>query len=240
MKKYWLSGALLLLLLLTLSGCFFREPEDLYQSPEQSADYLSLTQTIRNVKDSLAQEYGVEVEDVSVMSGDNTALIQLQDLDRDGERETAVTFFRVSEAEKPLKIYFFTRTAEDTYTVSAMVEGNGTAIYRVDYVDLNGSGCKEVVVSWQMSTGVYLLGAYSLEEAMVRSLQYAASAPAGSIVKTSAADIAKLSMRFFMYLGPSFLKFFFFLDSAAKSHSSSPCNRFVWLCIPFSFSQTFA
>lgn len=180
LKKYWLSGAVLLLLLLTLSGCFFREPEDLYQSPEQSADYLSLTQTIRNVKDSLAQEYGVEVEDVSVVSGDNTALIQLQDLDRDGERETAVTFFRVSEAEKPLKIYFFTRTAEDTYTVSAMVEGNGTAIYRVDYVDLNGSGCKEVVVSWQMSTGVYLLGAYSLEEAMVRSLQYAASAPAGS------------------------------------------------------------
>ena len=54
LKKYWLSGALLLLLLLTLSGCFFREPEDLYQSPEQSADYLSLTQTIRNVKDSLA------------------------------------------------------------------------------------------------------------------------------------------------------------------------------------------
>lgn len=123
LKKYWLSGAVLLLLLLTLSGCFFREPEDLYQSPEQSADYLSLTQTIRNVKDSLAQEYGVEVEDVSVVSGDNTALIQLQDLDRDGERETAVTFFRVSEAEKPLKIYFFTRTAEDTYTVSAMVEG---------------------------------------------------------------------------------------------------------------------
>lgn len=31
-----------------------------------------------------------------------------------------------------------------------------------------------------MSTGVYLLGTYSLEEAMVRSLQYAASAPAGS------------------------------------------------------------
>lgn len=86
LKKYWLSGAVLLLLLLTLSGCFFREPEDLYQSPEQSADYLSLTQTIRNVKDSLAQEYGVEVEDVSVVSGDNTALIQLQDLDRDGER----------------------------------------------------------------------------------------------------------------------------------------------------------
>ena len=55
-----------------------------------------------------------------------------------------------------------------------------TAIARVDSVDLNGRGCKEGGVSWQRSTGVYLLGAYSLEEAMVRSLQYAASAPAGS------------------------------------------------------------
>ena len=71
-------------------------------------------------------------------------------------------------------------------------------------------------------------------------LSLAAKAPVGSIVKAIAADSAKLSMRFFMYLGPSFLKFCFFPDSAAKSHSSSPCNRFVWLCIPFSFSQTFA
>ena len=57
-------------------------------------------------------------------------------------------------------------------------------------------------------------------------MSLAAKAPVGSIVKAIAADSAKLSMRFFMYLGPSFLKFCFFPDSAAKSHSSSPCNRF--------------
>ena len=107
MKRHWSAGLFwLAVLVLTLSGCFFRAPADLYQSPEQSADYLSLTQTIRNAKNALSQEYGVEVEDISVMSGNNTALIQLQDMDGDGATETAVTFFRVPDADRPLKIYF--------------------------------------------------------------------------------------------------------------------------------------
>ncbi len=181
MRKQWMAGALwLAILLLTLSGCFFRPPEDLYQSPEQSADYLSLTQAIRTVKESLSQEYGVEVEDISVMSGTNTALIQLQDLDGDGERESAVTFFRVPEANHPLKIYFFTKSDEDTYTASAVVEGNGSSIYRVDYVDLNGNGYREVVVSWQLNTGAYLLGAYSLEEVMAQNMQRVAASASAS------------------------------------------------------------
>ena len=178
------------LLLTALSGCFFRAPEDLYQSPERSADYLSLTQTIQAVKNSLSQEYGVEVEDISVMSGSNTALIQLQDLDGDNERETAVTFFRVPDADRPLKIYFFTKSEEDTYTASAVVEGTGSAIYRVDYVDLDGGGKKEVVVSWQLNTGAYLLGAYSLEEVMTQNVQKAL-AYSSSASGTGAASLPK-------------------------------------------------
>lgn len=175
MKKHWKAVLLWAVLLLgTLSGCFFRSPEDLYQSPEPPADYQNLTQKIRDVKNGLAQEYGVaEVDDISVIAGDNTALIQLQDMDGDGQRETAVTFFRVPGAEKPLKIYFFTKTQEDVYNVSAMLEGDGSGIYQIDYVDLNGEGYKEVVVSWQMSTGAYLLGVYSLEEPMSRNCRQA-------------------------------------------------------------------
>lgn len=182
MKNRWISAAVLAAMLMALmlvpSGCFFRSPEELYQSPERSADYENLTQKIREVKDSLAQEYGMaEVDDTSVIAGDNTALIQLQDMDGDGQRETAVTFFRVPGTEKPQKIYFFTKGADDTYNVSAMLEGDGSAIYKVDYVDLDGGGFKEVVVSWQMSTGAYLLGVYSLEAPMSRHrLQSANSA----------------------------------------------------------------
>ena len=44
MKRHWSAGLFwLAVIVLTLSGCFFRAPADLYQSPEQSADYLSLT-----------------------------------------------------------------------------------------------------------------------------------------------------------------------------------------------------
>lgn len=191
MKNKWISAgvltAMLMALMLVLSGCFFRSPEELYQSPERSADYENLTQKIREVKDSLAQEY-VEVDDTSVISGDNTALIQLQDMDGDGQRETAVTFFRVPGTEKPQKIYFFTKGPDDVYNVSAMLEGDGSAIYKVDYVDLDGSGFKEVVVSWQMSTGAYLLGVYSLEGPMSRNrLQTAnTAADAGKNGTTSA------------------------------------------------------
>ena len=186
MKNRWISAgvlaAMLMALTLVLSGCFFRSSEELYQSPERSADYENLTQKIREVKGKLAQEYGVtEVEDTSVLSGDNTALIQLQDMDGDGQRETAVTFFRVPGAEKPQKIFFFTKGEDDIYTVSAMLEGDGSAIYRVDYADLEGSGYKEVVVSWQMSTGAYLLGVYSVEAPMSRSrLQMANSSKNGA------------------------------------------------------------
>ena len=57
MPKRWILGPVwLAVLLLALSGCFFRSPEDLYRSPERSADYLSLTQTIQAVKNSLPKE----------------------------------------------------------------------------------------------------------------------------------------------------------------------------------------
>lgn len=200
MKNRWISAvvlaAMLMALMLVPSGCFFRSPEELYQSPERSADYENLTQKIREVKDSLAQEYGVpEVDDTSVISGDNTALIQLQDMDGDGLRETAVTFFRVSGAEKPQKIYFFTKGEDDTYTVSGMLEGDGSAIYKVDYVDLDGSGYKEVVVSWQMSTGAYLLGVYSLEGPMSRNRLQSANAAADAGKNSTSATVQKDDLR---------------------------------------------
>ena len=68
MKKHWKAVLLWAVLLLgTLSGCFFRSPEDLYQSPEPPADYQNLTQKIRDVKNGLAQEYGVaEVDDMAL------------------------------------------------------------------------------------------------------------------------------------------------------------------------------
>lgn len=162
MKKRAVMLAIVLLLLL-LSGCLFRSPDDLYRQPEKSPGYEQLNAAIRSVRTGLEGEFGSRVEDVTIMAGDNTASIQLQDLDGDGLRESAVTFFRVPGIEKPIKIYIFTQIGEE-YVPTGVVEGEGSAIYAIDYAQMNGEGRKEVAVNWQISTGAYQLGVYTLDD----------------------------------------------------------------------------
>lgn len=163
MKKKWLKIGLLAGLCLMLSGCLFRSPSDLYEQPEKSAGYEQLNRAIADIKSGLEAEFGTSVENAVIVSGNNTATIQLQDLDGDGERESAVTFMRLPGAENAIKIFIFRQMGE-AYAVSGIVEGDGAALYSVDYVDLNGSGKKEIVVNWQVSAGVYKLGAYTIDE----------------------------------------------------------------------------
>lgn len=163
MTRKWTVLILPVALMLLLSGCLFRPPDDLYKLPEKSAGYEKLNTAIREVRSGLEAQYGTSNEQAVIVSGDNTATIQLQDLDGDGQRESAVTFIRVPGVEKSIKIYIFRQVGEE-YVASAVVEGDGSAIYSIDYVDLNGAGSKELVVNWQISTGVYQLGAYTLDE----------------------------------------------------------------------------
>ena len=163
MGKKWIRLLLPAAMLLLLSGCLFRPPDELYKRPEKSAGYDQLATAIREVRSGLEAEFGVTVEDAVIVSGDNTAAIQLQDLDGDGQRESALTFIRVPGEEKSLKIYIFQQVGEN-YQATGLVEGAGAAIYSIDYADLNGSGSKELVVNWQVSAGVYQLGAYTLDE----------------------------------------------------------------------------
>lgn len=170
--------ALLAAMLCLLSGCLFRSVEDLYRLPERFPGYESLEEEISKVREEL-KVLGSTVEYASIHAGDNTATIQLHDLDGDGIRESALAFFRVSGAEKPLKIYIFTQTGEEKYAVSGVIEGEGTAIYAIDLVDINGKGLKELAVSWQTSAGVNQLGIYSLDyqDRRAEENQPAASTP---------------------------------------------------------------
>lgn len=163
MKRTWLTALLTALMICLLTGCIFRTPDELYQLPARSPGYEKLTEKIDEVKRSLDAEFVTTVEPAVIYSGDNTSNIQFQDLDSDGKPETAVTFLRIPGAEMPLRIYFFTKQPDESYEVSCVVEGEGAAIYAVDYIELSGSGKKELVVSWQTSTNVYRLGVYSLE-----------------------------------------------------------------------------
>ena len=90
MGKKRTALALTLAVLLTLSGCLFRSPDDLYRQPEKSPGYEQLNAAIRAVRTGLEAEFNTRVEDVTIMAGDNTANIQLQDLDGDGDQELVV------------------------------------------------------------------------------------------------------------------------------------------------------
>lgn len=159
MGKRVLRFGLVLGLLFLLSGCLSQAGEEFYALPQLPEDYVALQQTINTVMSELGAEYAAPV------SGSNTQNIQLQDLDGDGTRESAVAFFRVASAEeKPLKIYVFrqNQTTEE-YETAWIVEGEGTGVYSVSFENLGGTSDKEMVISWQISTKVQSLSAYSLQ-----------------------------------------------------------------------------
>lgn len=158
MRRRARQFVLLLGMLLLLSGCLSQSGEDFYLVPQLPEDYLALQQTISQVMSSLGAEYAAP------SSGSNTQNIQLQDLDGDGEQESAVAFFRVPSAEKPLKIYIFRQNqATEEYETAWIIEGDGTAIYSVAFEDLGGDAHRELIVSWQISARVQSMSAYSLQ-----------------------------------------------------------------------------
>ena len=133
--------AVMLLALLSLAGCSLHSDDDLYHIPEPPREFQNLTNRISTVTDQGA-EYSAP------LSGENIQNIQLQDLDGDGVVDSAITFFRMSGEENPLKIYIYRQTEGD-YELEAVIEGAGTAINYVDYVNLDDKPDKEIVVSWQ-------------------------------------------------------------------------------------------
>lgn len=148
-------------LCLLLSGCFFRPVEDLYAVPQPPKDYEALQARLSEVVD-MGGEYAAP------LTGEMIQSVQLQDLDGDGRQE-AIAFFRLPGEEKPLKIYIFRQVGEE-YETQAVIEGAGTAINCVDYVQMDDEPFKEVVVSWQMTAQVHALAAYSVGPEQVEEL----------------------------------------------------------------------
>ena len=156
-KRNRLAAALLSLLAgILLSGCMMTSSaEDLYVLPKLPEEYQSLSARIEVILSGGA-EYAAPT------AGTNLQSVQLVDLDGDGEQE-ALAFFRNSSSEKPLKIYIF-RSKNDAYEEMAIIEGSGTAINSIRYVDMDGDGCREIIVSWRVGADVQAMAVYAIED----------------------------------------------------------------------------
>lgn len=148
-------------LLFLLSGCLSKSAEDLYALPQLSAGYLQIQEKIDAFLDSGA-EYSAPT------SGSYRQAVQVEDLDGDGIKEV-LAFLSVPGSDKPQKIYIF-RNANGKYEQAAQIEGEGSSIGSVNYIDMDNDGFKEMTVGWQIAAGINMLSVYSLRDFQVTTL----------------------------------------------------------------------
>ena len=152
-----LLGALALVLAAGLSGCVFESVDKLYALPVLPQEYKDLQASIEATMSELGAEYAV------ISYGSYTSTIQLLDMDGDGEQETSAVFLRVTSAEeRPMRVCLFRKGSDNTYRQVHMLSGEGNSINSVAYEDLTGDGIREIIVSWQLSSGVHILAAYDV------------------------------------------------------------------------------
>ncbi|NLB29555.1 MAG: VCBS repeat-containing protein [Clostridiales bacterium] len=153
-RKRMLSiPAAVLAALLLLSGCYSVVADELYTLPRASSEYLKLQERIDEVL-AAGAEYSPPT------GGEQRQSMHLTDIDGDGVNE-AVVFFTARSEDNPLKIYIF-RSVGDDYEVADIIEGMGTGIESIRYVDMDGDGTLELVVGWQISSALKSASLYSL------------------------------------------------------------------------------
>lgn len=154
MKRRKILGLMALVVgLLGLTGCVFGSADEMYALPKSSEAYVNLQAKINEEKGS--REY------IAPVSGENRQTIQLVDMDNDGIQE-AVAFFRDDTSETPLQIVIFKQDEHETYQAYTRIEGVGSDIESIDYLNLCGTGDTDILVSWQVGPAVRTLVGYSV------------------------------------------------------------------------------
>ncbi len=143
MKRILILAPLACLLGLLLSGCRVTSTTDLYKLPRISNDYVNLESKTKEVL-SLGAEY------CAPLAGSNRQSVQLLDLDYDGVEE-AIAFFKLEDEAKPLRVYIF-RLIEGAYTTAAIIEAEGNAFDTIEYAQLDGEGCLELLIGTSLNS----------------------------------------------------------------------------------------
>ena len=138
-----------------LTGCMRSTADELYALPQLSEEYLQLQGLIDKELNSGA-EYAAPA------SGSNRQAVQLEDIDGDGIRE-AIVFFNFIGSDRPLKIYVYRQDAGGDYQEALRIEGEGSGVESISYIDMDGDGIKEIAVGWQIASGINMMSVYSVK-----------------------------------------------------------------------------
>lgn len=134
-----------------LTGCSASTADKLYSLPQLPEQYIRLQALIDS-------EIAAGSEFAAPTAGSWRQSVQLNDLDGDGEDE-ALAFFRGEDAVLRICIY---RSNGGDYSPACVIEGEGSSIGSIEYADLDGDGFSELIVAWQVGSGLRMLRAYAL------------------------------------------------------------------------------
>ncbi len=143
MKKYRKLIPLLLLSVFLLNGCLIKSGDELLQLPKPAENYLALQNQLDRVLKKGASYAAPE-------AGEYRSTIQLRDVDGDGEDE-AIVFFRESDNNGKFSVYLY-KKEEDQYVLTGRISGTGTAVYSVDYPQIDSAGNRAIAVSWTLGS----------------------------------------------------------------------------------------
>ena len=148
------------------TGCLSISADELYRVPEVSAEYIRLQAQI-----NMLQNQGAEFS--PPIGGPNRQAVQLRDLNGTGTNEV-IAFFSIP-GQSTLQVYIF-ELVDGDYTVTDIIHGAGTDIESVRYVDMDGSGTKQLVIGWQMGPALRYMSIYSLSglhsQVLVSGVEY--------------------------------------------------------------------
>ncbi len=145
------SFLLCLAVLLSLSGCYAGNIDQYFSPPEPAEEYRQLQELIdREI--SSGSEYAAPIR------GNYRQSVQLFDLSGDGSNE-ALAFFRTREGS--LKINIYAVSGSEYRLVQTLME-EGRSIGRVDFADLDSDRRLDLIVAWQIASGMSILSVYSL------------------------------------------------------------------------------
>ena len=141
MKKRIGIPGLFLLAVLLMAGCTMQTVEQMYCVPKRS-------QSFDHVQSAMDMAM-VGLEYAAPVSGENQQTVQLADLDGDGEDEYIL--YARNASQVPLNILIFDTDAEGRCYLQEVLELQGSAFEKVEYVDIDDLPGLELVVGRQLS-----------------------------------------------------------------------------------------
>ncbi len=139
--KIW---AVMLAVIMLLSGCSFHTVNEFYSLPKRSEGYTNLQSEMQSAM--TGWEYAAP------QSGEYQQTLQTADLDGDGKNEYLL-FAKSNSAEKPLRIFIFSGDGEE-YWLQDTIECIGSAFDQVAYVKVNPGKGTQLIIGHQVSDQV--------------------------------------------------------------------------------------